>query len=523
MGRERIPNVCGLLIMLLTLPQAVAQQPAQPLFGITIRNATLEQRIVRTRTEQEPVVTNILGSDVQGQQTTTTETRLRIVPDAGSMRFDVVSTGNVSSQTTGISPQVMIDSTGKHHFEITKPFWFNGKTFLTKPGYGTIQASQAPQRVVSAVGSRMPLLRPLSDRVAWEQVTRRQAEINQAVAEDVTRTVLPKVDRIVDEEFTSLKRQLAGLQAQVESTLQAAPMSWVARSSATSFSIAAIPQSRGVVESGLFNSLPVSVPQLANGEEVAFTLSDSVATALLEKYVPGGLVLTDTQVEKASKIWNKAGEEKWSLASLIQLFQEIERNSSAEPTAFSIQLAKVQPIAIRFDRGDVCIETSFQVLPKGAAPSGWMTTTWRMRGRCVSDDQWAVALRQVDVGDAADSIPVADVQQPDPKPVIPELRIPSDTTFERTDGIEPVEQPPGSATGEDQVTTVESGTAWMSVVKDATQSLLKQIPVAKLPKEFDLPTSLPGSPRIRLVRIESADGVLRAAFRLVDCPPQPSP
>ena len=188
MGGKKIPDVYGLLIMLLTLPQAVAQQPAQPFFGITIRNATLEQRLVRTRTDQEPVATNILGSDVQGQQTTTTETRLRIVPDAGSMRFDVVSTGNVSSQTTGINPQVMIDSTGKHHFEITKPFWFNGKTFLTKPGYGTIQASQAPQRVVSAVGSRMPLLRPLSDRVAWEQVTRRQAEINQAVAEDVTRT-----------------------------------------------------------------------------------------------------------------------------------------------------------------------------------------------------------------------------------------------------------------------------------------------------------------------------------------------
>ncbi|MBC7965517.1 MAG: hypothetical protein H7Z17_06265 [Fuerstia sp.] len=521
MGGKKLPQVCGVLIMLLSLSRATAQRSEESLFGITIRNATLEQRLVRTRTEQEPVSTNILGSDVQGQQTTTTETRIRIVPDAGCMRFDVVSTGDVSSQTTGVNPQVMIDSTGRHHFEITKPFWFNGKTFLTKPGYGTIQASQAPRRVVSAVGATMPLLRPLSDRVAWDEVTRRQAEINQAVAEDVTRTVLPKFDRIVDEEFTSLKRQLAGLQAQVESTLKTSPMSWVARSSETSFSIAAIPQSRSVVEGERFNSQPVNLPQLANGEEVAFTLSDSVATALLEKYVPGGLVLTDTQVEKASKVWNKAGEEKWSLASLMQLFQEIERNSSAEPTAFSIQLAKVQPIAIRFDRGDVCIETSFQILPKGAAPSGWMKTTWRMRGRGVSDSQWAVALRQVDVGDAEDSLPMADVQQPEPNPASPELRIPADTTFQPTDGVEPVEQAPGSAADENQVTTVESGTVWMSVVKDATQSLLKQIPVATLPKEFELPTSLPGSPRIRVVRIESADGVLRAAFRLVDCAPQP--
>ena len=139
--------------------------------------------------------------------------------------------------------QVMIDSMGQHHFEITKPLWFNGRTFLTQPGYGKIQASQAPRCVVSAVGATMPLLRPLSDRLAWEQVMRQQAEINQAVAEDVSRTVLPKIDRIVDEEFAQLGQQLADLQTQVESTLRTLPLSWVARSSQTSFSIAAIPQS----------------------------------------------------------------------------------------------------------------------------------------------------------------------------------------------------------------------------------------------------------------------------------------
>lgn len=513
-----------MLIMLLTLREAAAQRVEEPLFGIAIRNSTLEQRLVRTRTEQEPVATNILNSDVRGQQTTTTETRLRILPDAGGMRFDVVSVGDVSSRTTGVNPQAMVDSIGQHHFEITKPFWFDGTTFLTQSGHGTIQASQAPQRVMSAVGAAMPLLRPLSDRMAWEEVTRRQAEIDHAVAEDVTRTVLPKVDRLVDQEFAQAGRQLADLREQVGSTLGTTRMRWVARSSEASFSIAAIPQNPEAVESGLPDSLPVNVPQLGDGEEVAFAISESVATALLEQYVPGGLVLTDTQVEKAAKVWNKAGDEKWSFASLMNLFQEIERHASAEPKEFSIQLAKVQPIAIHFDRGDVCIETSFQILPKHAAPSGWMKTTWRMRGQGVSDDQWAVALHQVDVGDggdAGDSIPVTDVQEPESNLASPELRIPSDMTFEPADGFEPVDKAPDSGTDEIQVTTVESGTVWMSVVKDATQSLLKQIPAATLPKEFDLPTSLPGSPRIRLIRIESAGGVLRSAFRLVDCAPQP--
>mgnify|MGYP003513299720 FL=1 len=142
-----------LTAMLLLLSPADGLSAKEPLFGITIRNTTLEQRLVRTRTEQEAVATNILNSDVQGQQTTTTETRLKVLPDQGSLRFDVVSIGDVSSQTTGVNRQAMIDSTGRHHFEITKPFWFDGRTFLTQPGHGTIQASQAPQRVVSAVGA----------------------------------------------------------------------------------------------------------------------------------------------------------------------------------------------------------------------------------------------------------------------------------------------------------------------------------------------------------------------------------
>ena len=526
MGRKKTSKICVVLITLLvTLSGAGAQHSQEPLFGIAIRNATLEQRLVRTRTEQEPVATSILNSDVRGQQTTTTETRLRILPNAGAIRFEVVSIGDVSSRTSGVNPQARIDSTGQHHFEITKPFWFNGTSFLTQPGYGTIRASQSPQCVVSAVGAALPFLRPLSDRLAWEQVTRQQGEIDHAVAEDVTRTVLPKVDRTVDDEFAQLGRQLMGLQLQVESALRTSKLSWVARSSETSFFIAAMPQipgvAEGVAEDNLFNPPSLKVSQLANGEEVAFTISDSVATSLLEQYIPGGLVLSDTQVERASKVWNSAGDEKWTFASLTQLLQAIERNASAEPTAYSIQLTDVHPIAIRFDRGDVCLETSFQILPKDAAPSGWMKTTWRMRGRGVSDDQWAVGLHQVDVGDAENSIANADIHEPERLPSSLELRIPSDTTFEPNQSSEPVDSSSESGVDEVHVTTVESGTVWRSVVEDATQSLLKQIPVATLPKEVDSPISLPGSPRIHLIRIESAGGVLRAGFRLVDGVPKP--
>ncbi len=52
----------------------------------------------------------------------------------------------------------------------------------------------------------MPLLGPLSDRVAWNEVLRRTPQINQAVAEDVSRDVLPKINRLIDEDFASLQK-----------------------------------------------------------------------------------------------------------------------------------------------------------------------------------------------------------------------------------------------------------------------------------------------------------------------------
>ncbi len=516
----KLSNFSTLLALLLvSLPQAAAQTEDEPLFTLSVRNDMLERRFVRSRTEEEPVVTSILNSDVHGQQTTTTETRIRILPDTTRLRFDLISTGCVKSQTTGFNRQAMIDSTGQHQFEITKPFWFDGSRFLTQPGHGTIRASQAPQRVVSAVGANMPLLRPLSDRVAWEQVNRRQAEINQAVAKDVSRTVLPKVDGIVDKELAQQGQQLTEMQSQIELYLSAVPFTWTAQSTDTMLSVAAVPK---VLYTQTTESPTAATifPKLAADEEITFSVSESVTTAVLERFIPAGLVLSDTQIESASKVWNQAGAEKWSIASLAQLSREIQRNSSAEPNVFSIQLAKVQPVVVRFDRGFICLDTSFQILPKVGTPSGWMKITWRLRGKGVSDDQWAVTLQHVDVSDLEVSIPVGSAKRPQSRVARQELRIPVESTFASDDAEI------GTAPGEAKIdntekTTVEAGTVWMTIVKNATESLQKQSPPIILPKQFEAPDAVVGALKLRMVRIESVAGVLRVAFRTIDAPVVP--
>ncbi len=82
-----------------------AARTSRPLFGFAIRNALLEERFHRTRNEQEAVSKLLMNTNVTGSQSTVTETRLRIVPDDKSLRFELLNSGDVTSQTTGFNQQ----------------------------------------------------------------------------------------------------------------------------------------------------------------------------------------------------------------------------------------------------------------------------------------------------------------------------------------------------------------------------------------------------------------------------------
>lgn len=66
------------------------------------------------------------------------------------------------------------------------------------------------------------------------------------------------------------------------------------------------------------------------------------------------------------------------------------------------------------------------------------------------------------------------------------------------------------------VTTVQAGTVWIPLVRNATQSLAEKIPPVRLPLEFDGSDLVPGAPRFRLAKIDSAKGMLRVGLRAIN-------
>jgi hypothetical protein len=270
---------------------------AGPCLVLPFATPLMEERFHRTRNEQEAVSKLLMNTNVTGSQSTVTETRLRIVPDDKSLRFELLNTGDVTSQTTGFNPQATVDSVGQHHFEITKPLWFDGKTFLTLPAHGTIQASQTPQRVVSTAGAKMPLLGPLSDRVAWNEVLRRTPQINQAVAEDVSRDVLPKINRLIDEDFASLQKDVTMAQRKIGSIFgNVFHFAGAHDRPQDVVSVWTVDQS--IHRDGSVPAMPAEAGAFRNDESVVAFVSEDSIESLLTQYFPAGLKLTDKQLQK---------------------------------------------------------------------------------------------------------------------------------------------------------------------------------------------------------------------------------
>ncbi|MFM8478068.1 MAG: hypothetical protein ACKOEO_19965, partial [Planctomycetaceae bacterium] len=109
-------------LLLLLCGTAAAQQQTSPGAALTIRSAVLEQFLKDSRSEQQPVSKTLLRSEVTGCQTTLTNSQLHILPNSRPLQFEIRTHGTVSSQTTGVNPQAVVQSLGSHRFEVVKPF-----------------------------------------------------------------------------------------------------------------------------------------------------------------------------------------------------------------------------------------------------------------------------------------------------------------------------------------------------------------------------------------------------------------
>lgn len=464
-------------LLLLLCGTAAAQQQTSPGAALTIRSAVLEQFLKDSRSEQQPVSKTLLRSEVTGCQTTLTNSQLHILPNSRPLQFEIRTHGTVSSQTTGVNPQAVVQSLGSHRFEVVKPFWFDGRKFLTRPSHGTIEAWQNPQRVFSIAGTRMPLLAPLTDQVAWNRIRQMQPQINQAVALDLSKDVFPQVDRRVEQEFVRLQDRWLQAQQVLQRWFPEPWLEWSAVSREDSVLLTTAPlndsltpnaptarrQDPAARDAPRFNNSVMANSALQPTEDIVLTFSDIALTELVASAIPGGSKITDTQLQRLAELLPKLVTGQ---AGTLSELAAITADKAAPATFFTLELPPSQPLSFSCSDGDLQVNFRFRILPLIGSDSGWMTSTLFLRGKRLDSGTWTITVRDTAVSSSADS------------------------------------------------STVSTGTVWPTLVRTRIQSLLAATQEPALPNQF--PLQIAGLPpaRLTLQQADSSHGKMRIAFRL---------
>ena len=424
-------------------------------FSLTVRTDVLSHFVDQQNVESNNVATQVMEADVRGFQTTTTSVQLTSVESSETARLHIVSTGTVSSNTVGLTPQARVATIGNHTFQVTKPVFFDGDRFLTKQAYGSLQARQIPQAVNSAA-SGMPLLGRIGDRIARREVYRRMPTSDAIVVRQVADDVLPKINTRVDGQLAELNRKWQDLRRTITRVSGDQNILWAASTAGNSFSLSASSPRAKQRAAEYGASLTTD---LLNNEAVALMVSQDTINRWLDDQPLSGLTIPDTALQQAALTVQNAKDDPRALLELLKW----PSRPSVEPQIFSLKLAESAPVALAFEDGLLTLKIRFQVVPKLAPPAQIHQLKISLGGQGTTDGKWAIALRQIAV-EPADSNAI-----------------------------------PG---------------AWTKLIGDQATKMVEGIPPAELPRLVDLRHIDKRIPPVRIHRVQSEAGQLRLSFSL---------
>lgn len=424
-------------------------------FSITVRTDLLSRFAEQQTVKSDNVATRVMEADVRGVQTTTTSIQLEAVDNPSTARFNIVAVGNVASDTVGYTRQARIATAGNHTFNVKKPVFFDGSVFMTKPAYGNLQVRQTPQ-AVNSIATRMPLLGPLSDRIAWNAVRRRKPISDAIVARRVADDVLPEVNERVDAQLVKLNRSWQQVRQIVQQTLAGETVAWSANTGPNSLTIAL---NNPAVRFGVSaRSQPLSA-ELSGPEAVAIVLRQEAVNHWLALQPIGGLTVSDATLQKLVQSVKAGGDSPTEVLKKLQRVDELR----AEPILFSIRLAEHAPVALAFDDGFVSLILQYQILPKTGVASQLQRMKIGLRGQSEPGGMWSIAV--------------------------------SDIKVEPADSSEPPD-------------------TWTTLVSNQAAQLSRLIPPTTLPRTIDVTQFHEKLPALRLSRIQSDDGWYRVALKV---------
>jgi hypothetical protein len=253
---------------------------------VVASEAYLNKFIGQNRVESGPVRDFILGADVQGNQTTHTNVRVKLVPSGNTAQFDLIADGQVSAATFGYTSQATISTSGNHHFIAAKRIEFNGESFSTGPARISVSA----HNTTTGADTNMGLFSGIANNIAMNRAEGMRGESEAIAAQRLRDRVTPQFNADVDKKFHDLNPEVAErLAALRELNLYPEAKSWSTTDSELKIA------TRMMAPTELGGSEPS--PAMYLGRGVSVLLHDSLMNNYCDRLDLAGKSMTDDEIK----------------------------------------------------------------------------------------------------------------------------------------------------------------------------------------------------------------------------------
>ncbi len=362
---------------------------------IVVSDRFLNRLVARNEQKPGDVRDVILGAEVTGHQTTETNLHLDLLPSPDKIRGTFILNGATESQTTGVTPQAMVDVASQQRFVATKDVYFDGISFSTRHASVHVQARN------QTLGATTPLsgtlFGRLADRIAYRTAERRQPQAEAETRDHVADRVGPEFDGEVDQKLALANDNLEGVVRRRLREMNMMPTQYQASSTDTAISYSA----QFGTETPTVSS-PAFENQATRDEGVRLLVHESFLNALLSHTGVKGLKTTDKEIDKF-------------FAPFVVPPTEDDLKNTPPPIAMpgmenvvtNIEFDDIQPLTLRLDKDRVYVTMHAVFKPAGQDLLPPLAVTIEYKATLsgskilVTPGQVQVALQKNDTADTA--------------------------------------------------------------------------------------------------------------------------
>ncbi|WP_437194362.1 hypothetical protein [Planctomicrobium sp. SH527] len=195
-------------VLRMTTHQGVHEMASRHPLCILIGERIASHLIANETRDEGPFQDEIMGARIQGNQRTSTRTRIDFVDNPVAIQMNVVLNGMTFSQTLSQVRQAAIQSAGSVEFEVAKQIEFDGTRLSTRTPSAFMRVNQQ-NLGASTPMNPIPLLGPLASSVVMNAAEQRRPMTESIAAHRITQLVAPTFNNRLDSELVKLNKLLA--------------------------------------------------------------------------------------------------------------------------------------------------------------------------------------------------------------------------------------------------------------------------------------------------------------------------